>query len=240
MLMNYWHCLERKVLKLKKSSILYYGIISIAIVFMARTFVFGEEKPKMNYVEVERATADGVFYTPKPISFPSAEISPSQKPLKAAEFAQIETKTRKSKKDTFEKISVCKWPTRVQKEIAAICKKEKISFPLLMALAWEESTFRLNVTNNDEESVGPFQIQPKWNKSTMDKFGYERSDLFDAVKGARVAAHILRSHFNRLNDVEFVLMAYNGGGEYAMRNIDNGIVSEYAKEILEKASEFEN
>lgn len=227
-------------MKLKKNSILYYGILVFAIVFMAKSFEHSDSKTKMNYVETERATEDGVFYTPKPISFPSAEVIPSKRPLKATEFAQIETKTREADKKAFEKINACKWPTSVQKKIAAICKEEKISFPLLMALSWEESTFRLNVTNNNEESVGPFQIQPKWNKSTMDKFGYERNDLFDAVKSARVAAHILRAHFKKYDDVKFVLMAYNGGGEYAMRNIENGITSRYAKEILEKASEFEN
>lgn len=67
-----------------------------AIVFMAKSFEHSDSKTKMNYVETERATEDGVFYTPKPISFPSAEVVPSQKPLKATEFAQIETKTREA------------------------------------------------------------------------------------------------------------------------------------------------
>lgn len=42
-------------------------------------------------------------------------------------------------------------------------------------------------------------------------------------------------------DEDYDNLEYNPvDGEYAMRNIENGITSRYAKEILEKASEFEN
>lgn len=108
---------------------------------------------------------------------------------------------------------------------------------ILMALSWTESRWMPTVVS-PHNAVGLCQIVPKWQGARMDKL--ERYDLYDPVSNMIIAAdliHELQGYPNGA-DIQWVLMAYNEGVDVANAKYNNGIVSQYAIDILVKKEEF--
>lgn len=118
------------------------------------------------------------------------------------------------------------------------CEQMHISPYLIIAMCERESDFNPNCIYDNGDSIGIMQIQPKWHYERMERLGVH--DLTDAQGNIKVGIDFLLELFERNNNVEWVLMAYNGGQAYANRKINNGEVSEYAKYIINRAIELES
>lgn len=82
-------------------------------------------------------------------------------------------------------------------------------------------------------AYGLMQIWPKWHSHRMKEYGC--SDLRDPFQNVTVGIDIIADYIDRGKGVEWALMAYNGGGDYATKKLAAGEVSAYARGVLDYA-----
>lgn len=121
----------------------------------------------------------------------------------------------------------------LQDHIFAECEKHDISPALVIAMIERESSFRASVKGDDGCSMGLMQIQKKWHEERMQKLGCD--DLLDPFQNVTVGVDFLAELMNIHEDLYWVLMAYNGGFKYANKRMEEGNISTYAFEIVERA-----
>lgn len=124
----------------------------------------------------------------------------------------------------------------LQEHIITICDSYSIEPSIVFAMIDRESRFRADVIGDNGHSYGLMQIQKRWHKDRMAKLGV--TDLLDPYQNVLVGIDYLAELFRMNEDVEWVLMAYNGGMSYANRLTGNGIVSAYATGVLEAARDI--
>lgn len=105
---------------------------------------------------------------------------------------------------------------------------------LLMAVIEKESSGKSNATNGG--CVGLMQVSARWHKDRMLRLG--ATDLYCERDNILVAADYLSELFQKYKEPSLVLDIYNGNSN-AMWNYENGVISDYAGYILDRASELE-
>ena len=125
----------------------------------------------------------------------------------------------------------------LQSYIVELCEGTKIDPAIVFALIDRESTYRNNVIGDGGRSMGLMQIQPKWHRQRMIELGCE--DLLDPYQNVTVGIDYLDELAGYGRSMEWVLMAYNGGLSYANRLGADGIVSDYAREIIAESVKIE-
>lgn len=116
------------------------------------------------------------------------------------------------------------------------CKKNSISTYLIFALIEKESDYDTDLIGDNGQAFGLMQIQKQWHQERMARLGI--TDLMEPEQNITVGTDYLVELFRTGHEVDWVLMAYNGGPAYADRNRDNGTVSSYATEIIERAEQL--
>ncbi len=106
-----------------------------------------------------------------------------------------------------------------------------ISPKLIMAIIEKESVGQPDVEGGG--CKGLMQISSKWHKDRMKRLGV--TDLFDERSNILVGTDYLSDLFEEYDEVSTVLMVYNGDS----RAFEDGYISDYAKEILERSAELE-
>lgn len=125
----------------------------------------------------------------------------------------------------------------LQLHIFAECEKHNIAPTIIIAMIERESDFKADTIGDKGNSLGLMQIQPKWHQTRMDRLGC--TDLLDPFQNVTVGIDIV-SELKDINpDIEWVLLAYNGGQAYANRQIESGNISAYALKVADRASELE-
>ena len=125
--------------------------------------------------------------------------------------------------------------------LRSICEeigpKYDISPNLLMAVAWVESSYRIDAVSHCN-AQGLCQVMPRWHKDRMVKLGV--TDLFDPYSSVLMCADILDNYRDckYRNDPNWMLMAYNMGPSAALKPYENGHVSDYAKKVMAKCHEL--
>ena len=114
---------------------------------------------------------------------------------------------------------------------------------LVTAIIMKESGGNPEARGDSGRSLGLMQIQPKWHQWRMDElfgpateFDSAGVDIrwFNPYRNVEVGCHILRDLYDTGLSEEWILMAYNGGYSYAHKKVSEGIVSDYARDILSK------
>lgn len=105
---------------------------------------------------------------------------------------------------------------------------------LLMAIAEVESRGRPDVKNGS--CCGLMQVSVKWHKDRMERLGV--TDIFDEYGNILVVADYLAELFEKYHEASLVLDIYNGNSK-AQKNYENGILSDYARAVLERSAELE-
>lgn len=100
---------------------------------------------------------------------------------------------------------------------------------IIIAMAWKESTYRVDAIGDNGNSLGLCQVQPRWHSGRMEKLGCP--NLLDPYQNVTVACDYLRELISRYGSIEKALTAYNRG-HYA------GTVTDYAWTVLAKADEL--
>lgn len=103
---------------------------------------------------------------------------------------------------------------------------------LLMAIIEQESSGKAYAENGS--CKGLMQISEKWHKDRMDKL---KADIYE--DNVLIGTDYLAELFAENEDVYWVLMAYNGGIEYANRMYEEEKYSKYAVSIANRSAELE-
>lgn len=131
----------------------------------------------------------------------------------------------------------CPLSEELQEGIFDICEEYNVSFEFVMAVIMQESSFKAKALGDNGNSKGLMQIQERWHSGLMKELGV--SDLYVPLDNVKVGVALLHSYFEELGDVYHVLMRYNGGEPYATNMMKAGKVSDYAREVTERAIEYE-
>ena len=125
----------------------------------------------------------------------------------------------------------------LQDFIFAECEKHNMAPALIIAMIEQESNFDASAIGDDGASTGLMQIQSKWHEERMDKLGC--TDLLNPFENVAVGIDYIAELKDIDSDLYWVLMAYNGGIQYANERMDACNYSDYAVEITERAFELE-
>lgn len=115
-----------------------------------------------------------------------------------------------------------------------IGKQYNVCPELLMAIIETESSGKANANNCG--CIGLMQISEKWHKDRMKRLGV--TDLTDPYGNILVGTDYLMELAEKYEDLGYVLMKYNGDSR-ADAYWETGILSKYAKKILERSAELE-
>lgn len=127
----------------------------------------------------------------------------------------------------------------IQKYIFAMCSECDscdLDPAIVTAIIWKESEFNADAIGDNGNSLGLMQVQPRWHFERMEKLS--ATDLLNPYQNIRVGIDYLVELYSINDDTEWVLMAYNGGPTYANNLYNEGALSKYAIDILDKADEL--
>lgn len=130
----------------------------------------------------------------------------------------------------------CDMPQEEQEFVFYLCSGYNMDFTLVMALIEHESHFdpaAISKTND----YGYMQINVQNHEWLTETLGV--TDYTDPYQNIRAGVFVLRKLFERYQDVELVLMAYNMGENGAGRLWDKGVFrTDYTQEILNIQQQF--
>ena len=124
----------------------------------------------------------------------------------------------------------------LQDHIFNICDEKGIEYQVAMALIHTESRFDATCVGDSGNSLGLMQIQPRWHYERMERLGCD--DLLDPYQNVTVGLDLFSDLLEEYGEVEYALMAYNGGGAYADSMIESGLISDYAYSVISYADEL--
>lgn len=107
---------------------------------------------------------------------------------------------------------------------------------IVIAMIERESSYKADAVGDNGDSLGLMQIQPKWHSELIEELGCW--DLLDPYQNIHVGIRIISDLYKTSNNTEWALMAYNGGPEYADRNVEKGYISFYAYSVIYRSIEL--
>ncbi len=125
----------------------------------------------------------------------------------------------------------------LQEFIFCLCEGYNIDFALVMAMIAQESSFRADAVSetNDYGLMQINQCNHKWLSETIGV-----TDFLDAKQNVRSGMYVLQRLFEKYDDTNKVLMAYNMGENGAGKLWEQEIFStSYTKKITQKQYEFQ-
>ena len=126
---------------------------------------------------------------------------------------------------------------QLQDHIFEECEKYGIETALVLAVIWQESQYDASAIGDGGNSVGLMQIQERWHRERMERLGC--TDLQDPYQNITVGVDLLAELYNMNPDTYWILMAYNGGIDYANSMAAANTYSTYAVEVINTATELE-
>lgn len=123
----------------------------------------------------------------------------------------------------------------VQNHIFTVCDSYGIDSALVIAIIERESNFTIDSVGDEGRSFGLMQINKQWHEKRMEELGV--TDLFDPCQNITVGVNYLAELREQGNNLHWLLMAYNGGASYADEMMTQGLVSDYALEVLMRSKE---
>lgn len=130
----------------------------------------------------------------------------------------------------------CAMPEEQQEFVYYLCSGYNLDFTLVMALIQHESGFDPNVISNTND-YGYMQINAINHDWLTETIGV--TDYTDPYQNIRAGVFVLRKLFERYQDTDMVLMAYNMGENGASRLWEKGIFeTDYTQSILTIQEQF--
>ena len=130
----------------------------------------------------------------------------------------------------------CRMPEEEQEFVFYLCSAYNIDFTLVMALIEHESHFDSTAISKTND-YGYMQINIRNHEWLTETLGV--TDYTDPYQNIRAGVFVIRKLFERYQDSELVLMAYNMGENGAGRLWDKGIfTTDYTQEVLNIQQRF--
>lgn len=126
----------------------------------------------------------------------------------------------------------------LQAYIVELCDARGIDPAIVVAMIYRESGFNAGAIGDSGNSLGLMQIQPRWNRARMDELGCP--DLLDPYQNVAVGIDCFADYVDQSGNIEWSLMAYNGGPSYASNLWNSGQISGYASAVLSYADSIRN
>ena len=162
------------------------------------------------------------------------EIEENQTQIKTEAFAEHELAEIKINKNTYFDVPLSH---ELQEFIFYECEEKEIDPAIVISIIAQESNYKTHAIGDNGESIGLMQIQTKWHKERMQRLVCH--DLLDPFQNVKVGIDYIYELIQENPDLHFVLMAYNGGRNYAYERIDSGNISDYAIEVIERSQQLE-
>ena len=173
------------------------------------------------------ATVPGTEYVDQLVTFePTSATEPNTSPVES----EIPTESPTEPPVTFYNIPLSE---DLQNHIFRICEDRDVDVTVVLAVIERESDYRDWLMGDNGDSYGLMQVQPKWHQPRMNKLGV--TDLLDPYQNVLVGIDYLDELLNyggKERSIEWALMAYNGGPDYADRKTSEGVVTDYAVEVI--------
>lgn len=190
-----------------------------------------------------------------------AEVS-SAKPTESIYICECEDRDQKKNRhissktvfklpelpDISESIEFPNPTTKIQEEPLTFEDQVKIwgldicpSYPnvnpyLILSIIYQESRFIPNVSSG--KSVGLMQVSSYWQADRTKKLNVE--DICDPYSNILVGTDLLNELLEMAKgNVSYALMMYNQGVASAKNSYSRGVVSGYAKEVIQREKEYE-
>ncbi len=131
---------------------------------------------------------------------------------------------------------ICELTEELQEFIYYICSGYHVDFALVLAVIKVESGFEIEAVSATND-YGLMQINQRNHNWLTEKLGI--TDYLDPYQNIYAGVFILRMLFEKHNDVNKVLMAYNMGETGASRLWENGIYeTDYTQKVLTAQQQF--
>lgn len=139
---------------------------------------------------------------------------------------------------------ICVCNQNISEDAISACfkygKEYNICPELIIAVVEYESNGNPNALGKDGD-CGLMQVIPQYHYERAEKLGYERElqTYFETDSNIHIGTDYLAELFRKYDDVCLVLMCYNQGEKSALKDWNNGIISDYALNITEITAELE-
>lgn len=121
----------------------------------------------------------------------------------------------------------------LQDLVFTMCDKYGLPYEIILSVIYHESTYRPHLVGDSGAAYGLMQVQPKWHLTRMAKYGiYSNEELFDPFANVCVGIDYLGELYRVGKGLEWTLMAYNGGPDYADALTARGVTSKYAESVI--------
>jgi hypothetical protein len=124
----------------------------------------------------------------------------------------------------------------LQRYIVAEAEEREINPAIIMAICEIESNCDPSKLGDGGNAWGIMQIHPIYFLAEMEALSV--TDLRDPYQNILLGLAYLQELYATGHDTAWVLMAYNGGQSYASTLAAQGVTSNYAKQVMERAEEL--
>lgn len=161
----------------------------------------------------------------------TGQITPITKPI---ESYPIENKTEEALVTYYD----CPLDKDLQDYIRGQCEEKRVPMSLIVAMIEVESSFQADVVSGTSD-YGLMQINKVNHEWLSDEYGI--TDFLDPYQNVFCGITILSQHYDRFQNVDKALMAYNLGATGAKRLWDKGIYeTSYTRKINTAREVYDN
>ena len=150
--------------------------------------------------------------------------------VKVEQVVVSEEKSVKNEFSGFQKYDV-PLSEDLQLYIYELSERYGVPMNIIVSIAGQESSYNPSKMGDDGESYGLMQVQLKWHRERMEKFNVHEKDLMNPYANALIAVDYLAELLKK-GDLEWALMAYNGGPDHANNMTAQGVITEYAESVI--------
>lgn len=143
-----------------------------------------------------------------------------QEPIKALPISEFQA---------FTPLESVPLDAALQEFIFGVAEDYGLEGELVMAVIGQESNYQHCALGDEGNAYGLMQVHPSQHGDRMERL--KVSDLYDPYENVTVGIDYLAACIEE-GGLEWGLMAYNGGFQYANEMTKQGVVSEYAESVM--------
>lgn len=219
---------KKQINTLRSLLCLFYAQLIIFIIVLC--VCFGYRIDKMEATTPEPTTVVSATIPETTVTTTKAKVETT----KAIEETTTKKQSHKNVVNYFD-VSLSK---DLQNHIFHLCANYEINPAVVIAMIERESNFKAKAIGDNGESFGLMQIQPKWKENQERMQRLNCTDLLDPYQNVTVGIDILAGHLDKGKGLTWALMAYNSGASKANQHAKNGVVTDYARDVIARSEKI--